>query len=374
MRARKILRIFNIDIQLHYSWWIIFFLLTWSLAAFHFPNQLSNLSTSTYWFMGIIAALLLFFSVLLHELSHSLVAKSKGIKVESITLFFFGGVAGITREDLEPKSEFFMAIAGPLFSFTLAVIFYGLYKLTLIPIIDVMTLYLAQLNLILGFFNMVPAFPLDGGRAFRAVLHHFNKDLRKATKIAASLGKGFAIFMILFGIFTLFRPVQIYGFYVGGLLFILLGGFLYLVANASYQQVVMKQVLNDVKLKDLVTKVKALDPETTFKDFLKKHKNNPLDTFLVQNKKFSGILDLKQLQLPPKLHSITKLKQIAVPFSQLPKLEGTAWEAFRKFSQTAVDILPSKDGVVRRQTLINRLMNELRFGGEHKIAKKLKKN
>src|SRR3990167_3673571 len=125
----KLFKIFNISIRLHFSWWFIFFLLAWSLSVSFFPEQLPGKSNLTYWLMGIFAALMLFISVLLHELSHSLVAKAKKIKVESITLFFFGGIAGIDDENLKPSSEFLMSIAGPLFSQFLFVIFYLIYSL-----------------------------------------------------------------------------------------------------------------------------------------------------------------------------------------------------------------------------------------------------
>src|SRR3989344_2159481 len=116
----KVMRVLGIDIYLHFSWWFVFIILTWSLATGFFPHYYPNLTTQSYWLMGIISAVLLFVSVLLHELSHSLVARFKKIKVNSITLFFFGGVANISKEDMNPKSEFLMAIAGPLFSLVLA--------------------------------------------------------------------------------------------------------------------------------------------------------------------------------------------------------------------------------------------------------------
>src|SRR3989344_6139528 len=172
-RSTKIARLFGINIYLHYSWWIIFVLLAWSLATQYFPQFYPEFSPKTNWSIGILSALLLFVSVLLHELSHSLVARIYKIKVDSITLFFFGGVAGIDREDLKPRSEFFMAIAGPLFSFLLAGLFYLLYRLDGNSLLTAVSAYLYQLNLVLGLFNLVPGFPLDGGRAFRALLYGY---------------------------------------------------------------------------------------------------------------------------------------------------------------------------------------------------------
>ncbi len=181
--------------------------MSWSLATSYFPQFYPGFTTNIYWSWGIVSALLLFVSVLLHEFSHSLVAISKKIKVESITLFFFGGVAGITKEDIKPSTEFFMAIAGPLFSFFLAGVFYLIALWDVYLLVTPVVSYLAQLNLILGIFNLIPGYPLDGGRAFRAILYGYYKDLRKATKIAASVGKFFAAVLIVLGFFSLFNGI-----------------------------------------------------------------------------------------------------------------------------------------------------------------------
>src|SRR3990167_1069198 len=216
----RLFRLFGIDVQLHFSWWFVFALLAWILSSSFFPQYFPDLENKTYWAMGIISVLLLFVSVLLHELSHSLVAKAKKIKVESITLFFFGGVASIDDEDLKPSTEFLMSIAGPLFSLFLSVIFYLIYSLNGNIFWTAITFYLYQLNLILAIFNLVPGYPLDGGRAFRAILHAYYRDIKKATRIAVLGGRAFAVFLILFGIISITGGS-------GGLWFILLGGFLY---------------------------------------------------------------------------------------------------------------------------------------------------
>ncbi len=374
MRSHKIFRIFDIDVKLHYSWWFIFALLAWSLATHYFPQQLPNLPLSTHWAVGIVAALFLFISVLLHELSHSLVAKAKNIKVESITLFFFGGVAGITKEDMKPFSEFIMAIAGPLFSLILAGLFYLLHTNAQNPIITVTALYLAQLNLILAIFNLVPGFPLDGGRAFRAILYAYYKDLKKATKIAATVGKLFAGFLIIVGIFGLTS-----GYGANGVWLVLLGGFLYLIANVSYEQVVIKETLSSIKISHLMKRnFPALNPESTFTDFLKKYKNAEKTTFLVRNDKFTGILDLRKLtRLPPKLHAVTKIKQLSLPLSQIKTLDSkqNAYQAFKTFAEQDLELLPITEkrkfvAIIERNSLLNRLMSELKFGQNHHKLKK----
>ena len=376
MRATKLFKIFDISIQLHFSWYFVFLLLTWSLATAYFPLKLPDYSTTMYWIMGGLAALFLFLSVLLQELSHSLVAKARNIKVESITLFFFGGVAGITKEDMKPSSEFLMAIAGPLFSLFLSGLFFLIYKFNGNAITSAITFYLFQLNLILAIFNMVPGFPLDGGRAFRAILYAWLKDLKKATRIAAGAGKIFASFLIFLGIFGLISGVG-----GNGIWLILLGGFLFLIANASNEQVILRETLSKIPITKLMQTRKPLDSELTFSKFLKKYKNSEHDIFLVTGKRFSGILDMKRINnLPKKLQDITRLRQLSLPLSQIKALDkkDTAYDAFKKFSEQGLNILPLLDkkkiiGVVYRNSIINRLMAELKFTENHssKVLRKM---
>ena len=354
----KVFKIFGIDVQLHYTWWFILAFLSWALSKSFFPDFFPGYSTAMYWFMGITSAVLLFISVLLHELSHSLVAKAHKIRVESITLFFFGGVAGITKEDMKPSSEFLMAIAGPLFSLFLGGVFYLINISQINGIISAITFYLYQLNFILAIFNLVPGYPLDGGRAFRAVLYWHYKDLRKATKIAVAVGRFFAGFLIILGIFGLFNGIG------NGLWFVLLGAFLYFIAGVSYNQVIMKDVLDKIPVKDLISKkVPTLNPEMKFKDFVKKYANTEEEVFLVKDKKFSGFLDLRLVsEIPDKLQQIVKLKQIALPLNKLKGIDKNehAYTAFRKFATQNVELLPVLDkgkviGVIKRSSIMNRL-------------------
>ena len=371
LKATKLFRIFGIDIQLHYSWWFIFVLLAWSLSASFFPHYFEGYSQTMYWFMGITAAVLLFVSVLLHELSHSLVAKLKKIEVKSITLFFFGGVAGIEKEDMKPSSEFQMAIAGPLFSFLLAGIFFLIHKLNGNGIITAITFYLYQLNFILAVFNMVPGYPLDGGRAFRAILYWHYKDLKKATRIAAAGGKIVAAALFFLGLLGLLSGVG------GGLWFILLGGFLYFIAGVSYDQVVIKEVLAKISVQELLAKnVPLVKPEMRFKEFMKKYSSLGKNLFLVKDKTFSGILDINRIsKLPRKLQDVVKVKQISLPFNQIKGIEkgNNLYQAFRKFAEQNVNVLPVIDkgkhlGIITREAVLNRLQWEMKFSeGKKKI-------
>jgi Zn-dependent protease/predicted transcriptional regulator len=374
--SMRIFRVFGIDIKLHFTWWFVFALITWSLASSFFPHYFPDLSKQTYWVMGATASLLLFLSVLLHELSHSLVAKAKHIKVESITLFFFGGVAGITKEDMKPSSEFLMAIAGPIFSLLLAGFFFLIYKFNGNIFWTAITYYLWQLNLILAIFNMIPGFPLDGGRAFRAVLHWYYKDLKKATRIAVAGGKFFAAFLFFLGVFGLISGTG------AGLWFIFLGGFLYFIAGASYEQVIVRETLSDIPLKDLMDKkFVSLKPEMSFIDFVKKFENTSQDVFVVQDKKFAGILNLNKIQkMPVKMQQLVKLNQVALPFHQVKSLrkDDNAYVAFRKFAEQGLELLPVLDngkliGIVTRNKIMHRLVWELKFNGSRKLGKRVEK-
>jgi Zn-dependent protease len=358
-KSMKVARVFGIDINLHYSWWLVFFFLSWALATSFFPFYFQGFSTFGYWLMGITASILLFISVLLHELSHSLVAKSRNIGVKSITLFFFGGVAGITKEDMKPFSEFIMAIAGPLFSLFLAGIFLLIFNYTTSVFWIAITFYLYQLNFILALFNLVPAFPLDGGRAFRAILYWHYKDLRKATRIAAKGGKIFGAVLVILGVIGLFTNQG------PGLWFILLGGFLYFIAKASYEQVVIKSVLEKIPVKTLLDKkYPLLSPKLKFLAFLKKYENGDNDFFLVKDKKFLGILDVNSLGNFPNL----PLSKIAIPIKSLNLVreKDNCYIALQKLAEQKVDFLPvgtkgNIKGIISRKKLMKRLVWDLKF-------------
>lgn len=241
-RSFQLFRLFGISIRLDPSWFIVAILLTWSLAAFFFPTAYPNLATSSYWWMGGIAALGLFGSVVLHEIGHSLVAQRYGIGIRSITLFIFGGVAELDDEPRSPGAEFLVAIAGPLVSVVLALLFFGLTLLnnTLAgpSSFGGVFAYLARLNTIVVIFNMIPAFPLDGGRVLRAGLWKARGSLRKATRTTSRIGAGFGIALVVLGVLSFFV-----GGFVGGLWLVLIGLFLRSAAQMSYQQLLVRQAL-----------------------------------------------------------------------------------------------------------------------------------
>jgi Zn-dependent protease/CBS domain-containing protein len=252
-KSFRLTTLFNIPVEINYTWFIILGLVVFTLARGYFPYTNPELSTLTHWIMAFIAAFLLFASLLAHELSHSLVAKRHKLPIHGITLFVFGGVAQMEKEPSSPGVEFKMAIAGPAMSFFLAFLFFGLthafYNLGFPKAVLSITNYLFILNLIVGIFNLIPGFPLDGGRVLRAALWSYYKDLRKATAIASGFGKGFAFFLIAVGFLYLFT-----GAIIAGIWLIFIGLFLQEAAEVSYRQVVMKKILAGIKVENFMTK------------------------------------------------------------------------------------------------------------------------
>ncbi|MFW6151241.1 MAG: site-2 protease family protein [Chloroflexota bacterium] len=253
-------RIAGIEVGIHYTWIFIFILVTWSLAQGFFPQYYPGWDRVSYWATGVVAALLLFVSVLLHELAHSLVAQARGMRVQSITLFIFGGVSNIEEEAERPRVEFTMAIVGPLTSLVLAGLFWALVQTVAdrqSPLAAMLS-YLALINAILGVFNLVPAFPLDGGRVLRSILWERTGSLSRATNIAATVGRLFGWALIAFGVFQLLS-----GNFLGGLWIAFIGWFLSSAADASRQEMAMRGYLSGVKVKDVMDpNPETIEPET----------------------------------------------------------------------------------------------------------------
>lgn len=219
----------DIQIGVHYTWVFAVVLIAWSLAVGYFPGVVPGVGAGTYWALGIIAALLLFASVLVHELSHSLVARSRGLTVDSITLFIFGGVSNLSTEATSAGDEFLVAIVGPISSFVLAGVFWLLGQtLPSTGPLGAVVGYLAFINLLLGGFNLVPGFPLDGGRVLRSLVWGATGDLQRATLVASYAGQAFGWLLILWGLSRLLS-----GDLLGGLWTAFIGWFLNGAAESS---------------------------------------------------------------------------------------------------------------------------------------------
>ena len=238
----NLFKLFGFEVRIDLSWVILAILVAWSLSSGLFPFHYKGLSTQTYWLMGIVGAIGLFLSIVVHEMSHSLIARRYGIPMKGITLFIFGGVAEMTKEPPSPRAELMMAIAGPISSIGISVVFYGIYHLGRQggwpePINGVVQ-YLAMINGLLALFNLIPAFPLDGGRVLRSILWGWKKNLRWATRISSQIGSGFGILLIILGIFQFFS-----GNFIGGMWWFFIGMFLQGAAKMSYQQLLIRKSL-----------------------------------------------------------------------------------------------------------------------------------
>ncbi len=256
-RQFRLFSLFGFEVKLDLSWLLLALLISWSLGAGMFPAEFPGLSSRTYAWMGVIGALGVFFSIVFHEFSHSLVARHYGMQIKGITLFVFGGIAEMEGEPPSPKSEFLMAVAGPLASFLLAFVFSRIEAIALLhewptPVVGVSNA-LAYINTVVAIFNLVPAFPLDGGRMLRAALWHIKKDMHAATRISSKMGSVFGLVLIFLGVFAFIQ-----GNIIGGMWWFLIGIFVRGAAQSSYQHLVLHDTLHEQS----VSRFMRRDPET----------------------------------------------------------------------------------------------------------------
>ena len=262
----KLGRLAGIEIGVHYTWLFAFFLVAWPLAVGYFPSNYPGWGEGTYWIVGVIAALALFASVLVHELSHSFVARARGQEVESITLFIFGGVSNLKGEAHEARDEFLVAVVGPVTSLVLAGIFWAVGQALpsdRSPIGGILG-YLAMINLLLGLFNLLPGFPLDGGRVFRSIVWGITGSLRRATNIASVVGQGIGFLLIFWGVSQIFGGNFLNGLWIG-----FIGWFLNNAAEATRQQQTLQEHLRGVRVVQLMDPHPAIvAPDQNVQDFV----------------------------------------------------------------------------------------------------------
>jgi len=264
MRPIRIGRVAGIDILVHWSWFAIFGLLVWWLATGFFQDVYESWSAEEAWVVSVITVLLFFASILLHELSHSLVAKRLGLPVKSITLFIFGGVSALGAEPTSARQEFQVAIAGPLTSFAIGIVCGMLTAVAYIlgeensPPAAIVE-YLAVINVSVGLFNLLPGFPLDGGRVLRSALWARSKNMLTATRWAANSGTVISFGLIAVGVVSVLA-----GNFIGGIWFIVIGWFLRNASESSYQQLVFRRGLEGTKVGEIVNRsYEAAPPDAT---------------------------------------------------------------------------------------------------------------
>jgi Zn-dependent protease/predicted transcriptional regulator len=271
----KVFKLLGFEVNIDLSWIVIAVLVTWSLAAGLFPYLYPGLSRQTYWLMGVVGALGLFISIIAHEFCHSIVARKFGMAMKGITLFIFGGVAEMGDEPPTAKAEFAMAIVGPISSFVIGVIFYLVYRAGVssnwdTPVNGVIY-YIAYINILLAVFNLLPAFPLDGGRVLRSILWGIKGNLRWATRVSSGIGTAFGIGLIVLGIFQFIN-----GNVIGGLWMVLIGMFLRSAAQMSYQQLLVRKALEGESVRRFmntnpVTVQNSITVEELVEDYIYKY-------------------------------------------------------------------------------------------------------
>jgi len=309
-------RIAGISIALHFTWFVIFALVALGISSTLLPRMVPDLDVTQRWALGLGMTLIFFISLLLHELAHSLVAKRLGIGISGITLFVFGGVSRMTSEPETATDELKMAIVGPGTSAALGVVFLVLWWVVGRgggnQALEFGLRWLGIINLALAGFNLIPGFPLDGGRVLRAIVWGATRDLNHATYIASAAGQGFGYLLIVYGVFSFFTPAGL-----GGLWFILIGWFLLDAARSSYQQQMLQNALSGIRVRDIMSpNVITISPDATLQQsvdeyFLRLHHAAfPVAT----DYHVSGILSLAHVrQIPREQWPYTRVGEVVEP-------------------------------------------------------------
>jgi Zn-dependent protease len=361
-------RILGIPIGLDYSWFVVFALLTWMLAGSYYPAEFKDWPPLLYWLVGAVTAIMLFVSVLLHELGHSVVALRYNIPVRSITLFLFGGVAQIGAEPPNAFVEFLVAIAGPLVSLVLVVLFSTVQPLVagMEPLLG-LAKYLAYINLALVLFNLIPGYPLDGGRVFRAIVWAITGNMRRATLIAANVGRLFAFLFIFVGVWQMFS-----GNFGGGLWIAFIGWFLDNAASTQVQQVMSQGLLAGHKVSQAMsTHCPVVSADLTLQKLVDEHILGSGQRCLLVNRgnHTVGLMTLHRImEVPRHAWAATSTAQVMLPLEQLQRIDPDTelWAALQKMDRDGVNQLPvTRDhhviGMLRREDVITflRTLQEL---------------
>lgn len=317
-------KLFGVSLRLNYSWFVIFAVVTWSLTANYFPAVFPDWGLGLSLLAGVITSLLFFGSVLAHELMHSVVGNALGIPIRQITLFIFGGVAQMSEEPKRPKDEFRMAIAGPLTSLAIGAVFWAIYFLVdegwEFPI--AVSYWLGLINVFLAVFNLIPGFPLDGGRVLRSILWWRNQNLLSATKTASNIGRAVGFLFIVGGAFLFFQGLWFNGLWLG-----LIGWFLERAAVGSYRQISLQATLRGHTASEVMTRdCPTVDPEMTVDRLVN-------DQILAQGRRcfpvasddqVLGLVTLHNVKsVPRELWPTKTMRQTMTPFDKLRSVPPT---------------------------------------------------
>jgi Zn-dependent protease len=368
----KLGRIMGVQVGLHYSWFVIAALITLSLAArFRITNP--DWSGAATWASALVAAVAFFAAVLVHELSHAAVARSRGVPVKGITLFALGGVAQIGRESQDPKTEFWMGLIGPITSAVIGGVLLGMARAAGwepgVPPGEPVTavlMWLGYINLMLAAFNLIPGFPLDGGRVLRAILWWRTGDGVRATRNAARVGSGVASLFIAYGVWQAFTGA---GF--GGLWLAFIGWFLLDASRASYAQAVAGELLRDLHVRDLMTEECGIvDPSVRVRDFVNDYM---LPTgrrcfFVQENGRMAGLVTPHEVKaVDPSRWPMLTVADIMRPLGEIQALDpdAPASEALEVLARENVNQVPVvEDGRVQGTVSRGHVLDMLRTRAE----------
>lgn len=370
-----IARVFGIRVQMHWTLLILALLITWSLAAGWFPMVLEESSPLLLIALGALGAVGLFASIVIHELSHALVARRFRMPIEKITLFLFGGVAHMEDEPPTPKAEFWMAIAGPIASLLLAAVFLGAIavgdRLQAPPWAIAMGAYLASINLTVAVFNMLPGFPLDGGRVLRSILWAIKKDIVFATRVSSLIGQGFGFTLITLGVLAIFAAGNFGGFWT-----ILIGGLVVRFARQSYVALLVKQALRGASVRHFMdTTPIVVAPESTVGTLMRtppRVGNQLVYPVARGDGSLIGLVDLRHTKgVPPEEWEQHLIQEFAEPISGALQVapDTNAEKALAKMSDSGSNELLVVEnnrliGVLSIQSLVRQV--QLLLSGENR--------
>lgn len=376
MGGVRLVRLFGIDVRLHRTLLVIFVLIAASLGFGAFPAWHPGWSPVTVWLTALTATVAFLASILLHELSHAVVARMRGLPVKRITLFLFGGVASIEREPPSPATEFLMAVVGPITSLAIGLACAAM-GVALIdgknpveamqvagPVATVL-LWLGPVNLLLGAFNLVPGFPLDGGRVLRAAIWGATGSLRTATRLASLSGQAVAFLLIAAGVsMALGVRLPVFGTgLVSGLWLIFIGWFLNNAAVASWRELVVHEALRDVPVSRVMrSRVESVPPDETVAALVHDHimKTEHRTFPVTEGERLVGQVSLEDVRKVPRdTWDSTPVRHIMIPAEELPSIDADAdaEEALREIGNRPIDQLPvlrdgKLEGIVRRDDLL----------------------
>lgn len=367
----KVGRLAGIDISIHPSWLVIAFLITYSLAVARFPDEFRGWSQLTYWVVAAATAALFFASVLAHELSHAIVARRFGLKVEGITLFIFGGATSIDSDSRTPRDEALIAIAGPATSIGIGIVLVALDFLIGQPQLAALVGWLGFINILLGLFNLIPGFPMDGGRVLRAVIWRIRGDRLAATRNAAMVGRFFAYGLIGLGVFVALS-VDIFS----GLWLALIGWFLSNAAEATAAQAGVERTLSGVRVRDaLEAEPPSVSPNETVADVVNTRLLRGEDrAFLVRHPDggLAGIVTLNDVRrLPREQWEAARVTDIMTRYDDLAttRPDVSLIDALRLIQERDVGQLPVVEddgrqpvGMVSRRGILRLLEARMKLG------------